>query len=270
MRTALLIILFVLPCCSHYVKAQSSADSLQRKAFYRYLNTIRFQRELNESEVERYVPLAEQFDGRTFKGAGMLGRTPNYYKLLIDYTCDRKQTCKGTLLVTYNPDGSYNSSLTFTESMGSCLVGSLTNFLRQNKDMIITRQGFWQNSCSEKGEETEMNLYIMREYRISDDGYLKLVHHRMVDNERRYPNVSIHNMSDLDLEVYSNEELDYMRNELFASYGYRFKSERWAYVFEDKPWYQPKVSEVPLEWLSTIEKENLELILAQKAKRKKP
>ena len=35
-----------------------------------------------------------------------------------------------------------------------------------------------------------------------------------------------------------------MRNEIFAEYGYRFKSEDWSNYFSQKSWYSPRYDDV--------------------------
>ncbi len=56
------------------------------------------------------------------------------------------------------------------------------------------------------------------------------------------------------------DELDLMRNEIFADYGYIFKSEKWEKYFKDKSWYNPRFDNVD-DKLSELEKENIDFIL---------
>ncbi|NQY04869.1 MAG: YARHG domain-containing protein [Flavobacteriaceae bacterium] len=62
---------------------------------------------------------------------------------------------------------------------------------------------------------------------------------------------------------YSIEDLDIMRNEIFAEYGYKFKTDKWIAYFDSKPWYEPKHDNVD-DLLSEIEKHNVTLILEVK------
>jgi hypothetical protein len=56
------------------------------------------------------------------------------------------------------------------------------------------------------------------------------------------------------------EDLDLMRNEIYADYGYIFKTEKWKKYFESKNWYRPKYNDVD-NFLSSIDKENLKTII---------
>ena len=65
-------------------------------------------------------------------------------------------------------------------------------------------------------------------------------------------------------EHLSIDDLDYMRNEIFASYGYIFKSEQWAKVFSKHAWYHPLHENVD-DQLTDIDKANIQTILKVKA-----
>jgi hypothetical protein len=52
------------------------------------------------------------------------------------------------------------------------------------------------------------------------------------------------------------EDLDIMRNEIFAKHGYIFKTEKWRKYFENKEWYKPEFEDVT-DKLTAIEVVNL-------------
>jgi hypothetical protein len=61
------------------------------------------------------------------------------------------------------------------------------------------------------------------------------------------------------------EHLDIMRNEIFASYGYKFKDPKWQQYFGAKQWYEPKFDDVN-DRLTEIDRYNIKLILEVKKK----
>ena len=63
----------------------------------------------------------------------------------------------------------------------------------------------------------------------------------------------------------SVDDLDRMRNEIFAEYGYRFKNERWKNIFEEQDWYRPQYDNVD-DQLTEIDRYNIQLILQRKEK----
>ena len=66
-------------------------------------------------------------------------------------------------------------------------------------------------------------------------------------------------------EHLSIEDLDIMRNVIFADYGYRFKSEKWQKFFAKKSWYKPRFDDVN-DQLTEIDKANIQFILNMKEK----
>ena len=65
----------------------------------------------------------------------------------------------------------------------------------------------------------------------------------------------------------SIEDLDIMRNEIFAEYGYKFKTEKWQKHFSEQTWYNPKYDDVN-DRLTEIDKANVKLILEIKEQMK--
>jgi hypothetical protein len=55
------------------------------------------------------------------------------------------------------------------------------------------------------------------------------------------------------------EDLAYMRNEIYADYGYIFKDKKWKEVFDKKYWYKPQYENVD-KFLTEIDKYNLAII----------
>lgn len=62
------------------------------------------------------------------------------------------------------------------------------------------------------------------------------------------------------LNLPETECLDIMRNEIFAEYGYIFKSEKWSNYFRKIEWYKPEHNNVD-SLLNDIEKENVRILL---------
>lgn len=76
-------------------------------------------------------------------------------------------------------------------------------------------------------------------------------------------------LTEEELEQYSDEELGYIRNEIFARYGYIFEKEKYRDYFYSKSWYTPDPSfEGNEEDFNEYELANIELIKSLEAKRK--
>lgn len=72
-------------------------------------------------------------------------------------------------------------------------------------------------------------------------------------------------MAHAKLEHLTIEDLDLMRNEIYALHGYKFKSKKWQDYFGKQTWYKAQFDNVD-DQLTEIEKHNITAILNQKKK----
>ncbi len=80
-------------------------------------------------------------------------------------------------------------------------------------------------------------------------------------NFRKYGVASERTLFKEQLTNFSKQELRIMRNEIFASHGYIFKTQELKEYFEHKDWYRPKIADINSIVLSDIEEKNVELLL---------
>ena len=81
-------------------------------------------------------------------------------------------------------------------------------------------------------------------------------------NYRDYPEATIRILNEEELKKISKKELRIMRNEIFADYGYIFKSEDLRTYFNSKDWYKPRIEYVEKvnTYLTEYERKNIALI----------
>ena len=107
---------------------------------------------------------------------------------------------------------------------------------------------------STEGKVTELDSdrhFDFTKYTFIDESYL-------TGHFARYVEGSGYNIWESDhLTI---EDLDVMRNEIYAEYGYRFRSNKWRYYFSEKQWYHPRYNNVD-DQLTAIDKANLKVIL---------
>jgi hypothetical protein len=75
----------------------------------------------------------------------------------------------------------------------------------------------------------------------------------------KYPNTSREILKEDDVAGYGKDDLEYMRNEIFARHGYCFKKKSLRGLFEDKDWYIPNNTDIK-DALTDIEKKNIAII----------
>lgn len=236
-----------------------SSITNQENAFKTYLTSFSTKETLSEKMVELFIPDTERIAGRIFRPRGVMARNSKYVKVMMDFTCESYGACNGMLIVIYEPDGTLISSLVVSYDYGDCVLGSGGTWLVQNRNLIIMQERSWKEKCDDLIGEVDQ--YKITEYKISPQGLLTTQRAQTVGSEREYPAVSVRLLSDLELEQMTPKGIATMRNELFATYGYKFKSEEWSDYFKEKIWYRPEVSEVDKSQLSLLERKNLEIIL---------
>ncbi|MEJ0056752.1 MAG: YARHG domain-containing protein [Bacteroidota bacterium] len=116
----------------------------------------------------------------------------------------------------------------------------------QNVLTIINSSIEWDESRQEDVTNEACNYFLLEE-----DGTLT--------NGRKYPQISTQYLEESSLESYSKEELKIMRNEIFASCGYIFKTEPMKSYYGKMRWYKPLLDNVD-DKLNDFEKANVKLI----------
>lgn len=104
------------------------------------------------------------------------------------------------------------------------------------------------------------NLQIIADYRI-DMGWQTPEEHETVGDNYIFPSDEEFLSYDI-LSNYTEEEIDYLCNEMYARHGYIFKKEKYIAYFSGKNWYVPRHDS--MEYVVTLfnefEKVNLQII----------
>jgi hypothetical protein len=78
-------------------------------------------------------------------------------------------------------------------------------------------------------------------------------------NVGEWPQASTRLLKTSDVENLGKEELEFMRNEIFARHGYCFSKKNLRQQFENEAWYVPNTTDIK-GYLTDIEKKNIALI----------
>jgi len=87
-----------------------------------------------------------------------------------------------------------------------------------------------------------------------DESYFKGCYYKNIPEDANYEN------NIMVYEYLTLEDLDLMRNEIFAEYGMKFKTDKWKMYFQKYDWYKPTYDNVDNR-LTEIDKYNLKIIL---------
>ncbi|PWJ31144.1 YARHG domain-containing protein [Sediminitomix flava] len=163
--------------------------------------------------------------------------------------------CKYGSLFIFNKDGEKITNFSFESELGDGGFYSGTICIYASDSLLI----FNHIDQEYDGDIVTMNKSELDYYRYED---WKLIKRTTIpiDTRRKYFLGSNSFLTREQLLSYSIEELSIIRNEIFASHGYIFKSNKWKSYFLKKDWYKPMYSNV-IDSLTLIEKVNISSIL---------
>lgn len=168
----------------------------------------------------------------------------------------------------------------------SDLEGKTAGDLRLMRNAIFARHGYIFKSDDLKEYFSEFDWYVPRYADVTDR--LSSIEQKNITFIQKYEgnapskassssvaHARLHNigltddysdivcyvkLSDSDLRDLSKSELRILRNTIYARHGRKFKSKDLDRYFNSFSWYNGVYDEIPVSWLSDIEKHNINLI----------
>lgn len=201
--------------------------------------------------------LEQQMKHQTLTANEIVRETDNFILLSVDMECGAGGICEGTFLYTLTKSGELISTIRHSGGVGDCGFRNIETAVIFNDTLLVTHYNKWKGDCME--DTTEFQTSIIHENKIDENGNFKHIRSFKIDLRRKYSFVSTELLNVKNLN-YKSDELAAIRNEIFASYGYTFKSERWRSYFEQQDWYSPTANSLDESQFSIIENQNLELI----------
>lgn len=215
---------------------------------------------LGLSEVKTQVETIEENEG------GVLTAVSSFFK---QYTDARGESIHRKVISNINHENElYYKKITYETNFNSCRDTFLVRILDEH--LIEVRKAKWFYGggyfshgdeysyawMEENGKITDLQttrMFAFTKYVKIDNSYLEGCWMKRVRTEGEY--TKYHQLTIDDLNV--------MRNEIFAEYGYRFKSEKWMNYFGEFDWYEPRFDNVD-DQLTDIDKANIDFILKMK------
>jgi len=175
---------------------------------------------------------------------------------IIELGCPFAGYCASFYIFTFN-----NDHILQTTILGSSLYQGFRIkfcFLNYYYDSILEVYSGSSDTDGYTGVETILSEKY-EYYLIYELGYKK-VYMNQASKNRKYPISTTKLLKKNEIEDLSKQQLDIMRNEIFANRGYIFKTDKWKEYFSYKDWYTPKYEDVN-DKISVIEKMNIQTIL---------
>lgn len=208
----------------------------------------------------KYYPKHE-----SLKAVRIERKTENYIAVIIQTDCFAGGLCESRKLYTFSNSGQSIDEFEIQEHKADCGFSDkkITEFFGV---LFYTTTIKKESSCvNDSTISTKIQTKISA---IQEDGTIQYINSYEIPEDRKYANISFQKLNKADLKDYSTEELAQMRNEIFATYGYIFKTPSWNQYFKNFDWYDPKKDQVSRDELNLIEQSNLDLILAEEKARK--
>ena len=167
--------------------------------------------------------------------------------------------CNNNVNRVFEPNNSYNKGKKIAIACVTvCAVVGLgvTAGLFIGGVLPIDKPKEKQETYNPEVEEVEEDAPEVEEYNndLENDQYF------IVDSDSRY-------LTETELSAYTDEELSFIRNEIFARYGYVFKKDKYINYFSEKSWYTPDSTfQGNEEDFNNYEIKNIELIKSLESK----
>ncbi|WP_258100039.1 YARHG domain-containing protein [Marinoscillum pacificum] len=197
-----------------------------------------------------------EFEKRTAKS--VVRSNKDFTMVSVQYECIAGGICESIHLYSFTNSGKLISLIETHNQLADCAFQKSTETLLFNDTIIVTKDYAWEGECIDEpsgNESIRINTYL-----IEETGNFNLIREQVVDISRLYYKTSTQVLSREELHLLSKEELATMRNEIFACYGYRFKTQKWFDYFQKYEWYEATHDEINETDLTAVELLNLQLI----------
>ena len=188
----------------------------------------------------------------------ILIKNENIIGLNYIFICGAGGFCEYEKLVILNNNGEFITDFEFGKYL-SDNSGRLVkeNVYKSDSLMIFKTSDI---DINPKDDSTNAIKIELQTINISDEGEINVTSEKKIDTRRKYYWISTDIVQDSTLVKYNKQKLAEMRNEIFASHGYKFKGKKWQELFGNTNWYETRIDSVN-ESISIIEKKNIAKIM---------
>ena len=183
----------------------------------------------------------------------------SFLGLTATYSCGAGGICEYTILLLIHKNGQTKEIIKdFEYNVGDCGFENYKYCSFISDSLLFVVEQNTTGDC--EGDTLYTNEVSVELLQIDNQGKVRTIFLDNIDIRRDYYMLSTDLLNQEDLINKTKDELDTMRNEIFAAHGYIFKSDKWKQYFEKRIWYKPEFDDVENN-LSFIEKKNIEMIL---------
>jgi len=193
----------------------------------------------------------------------ILLKNNNFTAFTCVIPCASGGQCERTVLAVFNKNGKRTDKLYPFETIIGDMDVKNWIYCSMASDSILLMVNYFTEMDYETGEEKEnISTELIK---INEQGkIIKVNNPKIIDSRRLYKSLSYHLLTDEDLVNKTREELETMKFEIYAAYGYLFNNEKWDIYFRKTSWYKPEHEKVE-HLFNIVEKKNIDII-SQKEK----
>ncbi|WP_378176856.1 YARHG domain-containing protein [Aquimarina sp. SS2-1] len=176
--------------------------------------------------------------------------------------CNMGGSCEQSSLTSFNKIGERIDTIAFERTMADCSFDDKRAAVFIAENLLVFKEIRTKLDCLGGGKQIGEKVWL--EFQpIKDDGSFSKPYSDFKAIERENYIFSHRVFSKEELDDRTMDELDVIKNEIFASHGYVFTKKKWQDYFESKTWYIPSDTDA-VHKLTEIEKKNIEVILSMK------
>lgn len=218
--------------------------------------------------------LAEEYLDRELKGSeegfftdSVAFYTDSFHALVYTIPHADEERYRESYLTTITQSGKHVSTILFDHYKRTNLTldtAQSTIVLERLLERAETKIRYDPENVIGKKVDTQFTNYY--HYEILKSGKFKKLKSFSATGYREFPFTSKRLVRGATLADATSRELQMMRNEIYADYGYKFPVDRWKEYFSEKGWYEPKYDRV-FDKMNLVEQMNVKRIV--KFERKK-
>jgi len=255
-RILLYFLMFIFT--AFHVRAQDSAFDVLKLKFGQEVSL------LTEAEADSFVGFPYNEELTAIYTQRVIYEDSRHWVVTFLIPCSSGGTCERTALVVFSKEGKRLDRLYPFEIH----VGELSFLNKKHCSMALNGELFVANEYSEtnmeNGVTTENMSYEFM--RINEKGKISTPYGATpIDSRRLYRKLSLYVLTDEDLVNLKKEELETMKNEIYAAHGLKFKEEKWDAYFSGQAWYKSERENVDT-YLNMVEKKNIQIITERLSK----
>lgn len=235
-----------------YLCAQDSAFNVLRLKFEQGLSL------LTEAEADIFAGFPYNEELTAIYTQKVIYEDSKHWVVTFLIPCSSGGTCERTALAVFSKEGKRLDRLYPFEIN----IGELSFMNKKHCSMAQNGELFIANDFSETNMDNgafseNMSFEFIR---INDKGKISTPYGaQVVDSRRPYKSLSVFVLTDEELLDKKKEELEAMKNEIYAAHGLKFKEEKWDAYFSGQAWYKSERENVDA-YLNMVEKKNIQIL----------